>query len=331
MQTIILVGGAGFIGSRLSCRLSKRTDLRFRIADIAGADPEDHRRVSCDVRDQRSTISACAGGDVIVNLAAVHRDDVRPRSLYDEVNVLGAKNVCAAARANDIRRIIFISSVAVYGFSTPGTDEDGSLNPFNDYGRTKKEAEQVFRQWLNEDPTHRSLSIIRPTVVFGERNRGNVYNLLKQIASRFFVMIGDGTNRKSMAYVENVAAFIEHSLTLGSGEHISNYVDGPDLDMNTLVSEVRRFLGARTTHTLRIPYWLGYSAARILDAIAWVMKRNFAVSGIRVKKFCSSTEFVSRFMNEANFTPPVDLIEALRRTVEYEFKEEHNERLFLTE
>ena len=55
------------------------------------------------------------------------------------------------------------------------------------------------------------MTIIRPTVIFGEKNRGNVYNLLKQIASGKFLMIGKGQNRKSMAYVGNVVAFIKYS------------------------------------------------------------------------------------------------------------------------
>ena len=58
----------------------------------------------------------------------------------------------------------------------------------------------------------RSLVIIRPTVIFGEGNRGNVYNLFRQIADRRFLMFGDGENKKSMAYVGNVAEFICHLL-----------------------------------------------------------------------------------------------------------------------
>lgn len=56
-------------------------------------------------------------------------------------------------------------------------------------------AEGVYRKWLGTD-TERSLTIVRPTVVFGERNRGNVYNLLRQMASGKFIMIGNGQNRK---------------------------------------------------------------------------------------------------------------------------------------
>jgi nucleoside-diphosphate-sugar epimerase len=59
-------------------------------------------------------------------------------------------------------------------------------------------------------------------VVQSMKRSQNVYNLLRQIASGKFMMIGDGTNRKSMAYVENVAAFLEYSLGFENGVHIYN-------------------------------------------------------------------------------------------------------------
>ncbi len=161
-------------------------------------------------------------GDVIINLAAEYRDDVTPKSLYYDVNVKGAESVSRVAEEKGIIKIIFTSSVAVYGFAPIGTDETGALNPFNEYGRTKMLAEEVYKKWQAKEPDKRTLVIIKPTVVFGEGNRGNVYNLLKQIASRRLVMVGNGKNVKSMAYVENVAAFIEYILNFGPGVHIYN-------------------------------------------------------------------------------------------------------------
>ena len=80
--------------------------------------------------------------------------------------------------------------MAIYGFAPANTGENGEPNYFNEYGRTKYLAEQIYRDWQQEDPLNRTLVIVRPTVVFGPGNRGNVYNLLKQIASKRFVMIG---------------------------------------------------------------------------------------------------------------------------------------------
>lgn len=94
-------------------------------------------------------------------------------------------------------------------------------------------AEEALRGWYNNNPQDKSLTIIRPTVIFGERNRGNVYNLLKQIASGKFLMVGKGTNYKSMAYVGNIAAFIKYHLeNTKPGYQVFNYIDKPDVNMN---------------------------------------------------------------------------------------------------
>ena len=232
---IAIVGGAGFLGSRISKRLNE-TNKFFKIYDLKKEKKDEC--IFIDVEDQES-LDQLADANIIINLAAVHRDDVLPISKYDDVNVQGAENVCNAARKFNIKKIIFTSSVAIYGFAKPNTDESGDPNYFNDYGRSKYLAEQVYKKWLNEDHENRSLVIVRPTVIFGEGNRGNVYNLLNTLAKKRFVMFGDGKNKKSMAYVENVAAFIEYCLTFKNGLHIYNYIDKPDFDMNTLISVSR--------------------------------------------------------------------------------------------
>jgi len=257
-------------------------------------------------------------GSVVINLAAEHRDDVRPVTLYDDVNTGGAQNLCTVAREKSINTIIFTSTVAVYGFAPVGTDESGLIAPFNEYGRTKHEAEIVFRQWQNEDPHQRVLVIIRPTVVFGEGNRGNVYNLLKQIASKKFVMIGNGQNRKSMAYVENVASFIEYALNFGPGVHVYNYVDKPDFSMNELVCATNKILSRPNRINLRLPYPVGFAIGKLFDLLANVTNKRFAVSSIRIKKFHADTVFNSTVTN-TGFNPPVKLSDALVKTVRHEF------------
>lgn len=325
---IAVLGGAGFLGTRLSCRL-----------DSAG-----HEYISCDidVSDESSevqfvdvedldSLSTLATVSTLVNLAAVHRDDVRPISKYDDVNVQGAVNVCEAARTFGIEKIIFTSSVAIYGFAPPNTDETGEPTFFNDYGRTKYLAEQVYKEWHAEDSSKRTLIIVRPTVIFGEGNRGNVYNLLKQVASRKFVMFGNGKNKKSMAYVENVAAFIEHSLTFSPGLHIYNYIDKPDFDMNTLISKARKFLFGKQGVGLRLPSQIGIAIGYCADFIARVTGRSLPVSSIRVKKFMGTTQFSSA-VAKSGFKPPVPLEVGLKNTIQYEFIEENtSKREFYTE
>jgi nucleoside-diphosphate-sugar epimerase len=215
---------------------------------------------------------------------------------------------------------VFTSSVAVYGFQGFAVDESGPFNPFNPYGETKLLAEGIYRAWAEEDP-ERSLVIIRPTVVFGEGNRGNVYNLLKQIASGRFMMVGRGLNRKSMAYVGNVADALVHSLSLGPGTHIFNYVDGPDMDMNELVALVHRSLGRSAPSRLRIPLPLAMAGGHVLDGVARLTGRTFPISAIRVRKFCESTQINADRIRTAGFQPRFALAAALDQTIRKELAE----------
>ena len=328
---IDVIGGSGFIGTQLCQRFQKVPDTAFSILDKAPSRTFTDHDVNADVRSVEQLRHHMSEGAVVVNLAAEHRDDVRPLSLYDDVNVGGAKNICTVACEKSVNTIIFTSTVATYGFAPVGTDESGKIAPFNDYGRTKYEAEQIYNEWQAEAPDERTLVIIRPTVVFGEQNRGNVYNLLRQIASGRFMMVGHGNNRKSMAYVENIVAFIEYSMSFKPGVHIYNFIDKPDFTMNALVARVNRIFGRSEKIGFRLPYWLGYLAGKGFDLAAAVTGKRFAISSIRMKKFCANSVY-NTAIDETGFVSPVPLEEALEKTIRHEFLEDHsNEDVFYTE
>lgn len=312
---IVVFGGSGFIGTRLVSRLlSAGHDVI--IADIARSSSYPELTLSCDIRDARLVREACRGSDVIYNLAAAHRDDVRPRSLYHEVNVGGSLNICEAANELGILNIVFTSSVAVYGISSDELDEGAPPAPFNDYGISKLEAEGVYKRWFDERPD-RSLVIVRPTVVFGEGNRGNVFTLIDQIARNRFALVGDGTNVKSIAYVENVAAFLEHVLGCEPGTRIYNYVDKPDCATRDLVRTIRRQLG-RAGDGPRVPYILAAAVGAACDAFAAASGRTLPFSRVRVKKFCSPSRFSSARAMASGFSPPFPLADGLQRTIAHE-------------
>jgi len=327
---INIIGGSGFIGSELAILLNKKK-YRFSIFDKKMGCTYPNNTNIGDVRNISDLIQLIDAGSILINLAAEHRDDVTPISLYDDVNIGGAINICEVARKKEIKTIIFTSSVAIYGFAYIGADESCAINPFNDYGRTKYAAELIFQEWQKEDPFNRVLVIIRPTVVFGRRNRGNVFNLLKQIASGRFLMIGHGLNRKSMAYVENVAAFLEYALGFKPGVHIYNYIDKPDFTMNALVAHVNKLLSRTSKIKFRVPYALGVFIGSAFDLVAKITGRKFSVSAIRVKKFCANSVYASA-IESTGFIPPIPLMDAIEKTVRFEFIEDHKtEQVFYSE
>ena len=321
-KKVAVIGGAGFIGTYLSKKFNK-ISLSHTLFDI-NASGSNKNITSIDIESLNS-LDKIKGANTIINLAAIHRDDTRPISRYDDVNVQGAINICDAAKKHEIKKIIFISSVAIYGFAPANTSENGEPNYFNDYGRTKYLAEQVYKKWQSENSENRTLIIIRPTVVFGEGNRGNVFNLLEKIASNKFVMFGNGKNKKSMAYVENIVSFINYSLSFEPGLHIYNYIDKPDFDMNTLVMSARKIIFNKNNIGIRLPVFFGVLVGYFADFVSKITNKKLPISTIRVKKFLNTTQFDSS-VSETGFEPPYSLNEGLERTIKYEFLEDNSDK-----
>lgn len=311
-MTIAIIGGAGFVGTRLT-KVFDEQAVRYSIFDkvLVGANYLDITKPE--------TFETLPSPKIVINLAAEHRDNVTPKSLYDLVNVEGSKNVCEFCRRRGVNKIVFTSSVAVYGFAPEDTDETGEINYFNDYGRTKYLAENVYKEWFDEDPKNRTLVIVRPTVIFGEGNRGNVYNLLNQIARRRFVMIGAGKNRKSMAYIQNIAELISHEVQFAKGYRLINYADKPDLSTYELVEIARAELLGKNNIGFRIPGWCGLMAGTIFDLISKLNGKNYPISNIRVRKFLGTTTFTSN-ANSQGFVPKYSLIQGLKKTISSDFK-----------
>jgi GlcNAc-P-P-Und epimerase len=327
-EKITVIGGSGFVGTYL-CRQLELKKQDFEIIDLKMSNQFPERCKIADVREI-DTLRDKITGDLIVHLAAVHRDDIRDNSEYQKTNVDGTKNIALVCEEMGINKIVFTSTVAVYGFAEPGTDETGAINPFNEYGRTKFDAEEKLRAWQVKGEN--SLIIIRPTVIFGSGNRGNVFNLLNQIASGKFLMCGKGENKKSMAYIGNVVAFLETCITTNQNYGVYNYVDTPDLTMNKLVSLVRILLTGKDGVGLRMPHWFAILLGIIADAISFLISKNLPISRIRVKKFASTTEFLSAKSNLDNFVAPYDIIEGIEHTLRDEFISPNPEReIFFTE
>jgi len=317
---IAVIGGSGFIGTHLIESLKDKKTENIDVINIDKNQSEKFPNITeiGNVLNKEILITQLKGVDLVVLLAAEHRDDVTPVSLYYDVNVQGMRNTLEAMHANGVKRIIFTSSVAVYGLNKENPDESFPTDPFNKYGESKCKAEMVLEDWHNLHSDW-DIKIIRPTVIFGEGNRGNVYNLIKQIASGKFVMVGSGNNPKSMSYVGNVVAFIEFLMKRKNNRiEIYNYSDKPDFTTNDLVKLIGETLNKKIP-TIKIPYYIGMMAGYFFDVLAWVIRKKISISSVRVKKFCATTQYSSAKVGFLGFTPPYTLEEGLRNMLYEEF------------
>ncbi len=317
-MNVKLIGASGFVGTRLLDLLKQDGGYQLQNIDLLPSPFFNDITVIGDARSQEEMDEKLSGADVVVLLAAQHRDDVSPVSLYYETNVGGLETTLKAMEKNGCRRIVFYSSVAVYGLNKDNPSEEFPKDPFNHYGKSKWEAEQVLQEWFKTHPDW-NINIVRPTVIFGERNRGNVFNLLSQIAGGKFLMVGKGVNKKSMAYVGNVVAFTKYLIDeCLNGYNVFNYIDKPDFTMNELVALVERVLGKKIP-SVHFPYWMGMFGGYCFDVLAKVIGKKLPISSVRVKKFCATTQFDSSKMLSTGFVPPYTLEDGLARTLEFEF------------
>lgn len=323
----LIIGGSGFVGSRLIQTLLAENCINIDKNPSPFFDEITHIGDITKI----NSIEINSDFSSVVLLAAEHKDDVFPVSLYYDVNVKGTQNVLQKMDEAGIKHLVFTSSVAIYGLNKPNPDETHSADPFNHYGKSKWEAEQVIKEWYDKAPEGKSVTIIRPTVIFGERNRGNVFNLLKQISSGRFMMIGRGQNKKSMAYVGNVVAFIKDRIENEEpGYHVYNYADKPDFTMSELSSVIESKMSISIPKT-RIPYWLGMLGGYGFDLLAMVTGKKHSISSVRVKKFCATTQFDASKAHSV-FKAPFTLEEGLNRTLEFEFlNPKKDDVLFYTE
>ena len=106
---IALLGGSGFIGTEFIRQFGEQHDIF--IGDIVKSTTYPERSAHCDIRRKDDLRAFMKGADVVINLAAVHRDDVRPLSLYHDTNVQGSQNICDVADELGIKHQIFTKMV----------------------------------------------------------------------------------------------------------------------------------------------------------------------------------------------------------------------------
>ena len=324
---ILIIGGSGFVGSALISKLNLEMVINLDKNNSPFYDQVTKLGNILNISD----IKIDKQIKTVVLLAAEHRDDVSPSSLYYDVNVQGTINVLKKMDDFGVKNLIFTSSVAIYGLDKNNPDENHIHDPFNHYGKSKWQAEEVIKEWFDNDPKNKSVTIIRPTVIFGERNRGNVFNLLRQISSGKFLMIGKGQNKKSMAYVGNIVALIKNRLEKKElGYHIFNYADKPDYNMNELVSLIEQKMKLNISR-IRIPYFFGMIGGYCFDILSKITGKKLSVSSVRIKKFCATTQFNATKAHKS-FNAPFTLKEGLDKTLQHEFvNPEKDDILFYSE
>ena len=135
---------------------------------------------------------------------------------------------------------------------------------------------------------------------------------ITQIADNKFMMVGQGKNRKSMGYVGNIVQLLTQTLDFGSGIHLFNYADKPDMTVKELIETIRSELGMADKPLMKLPYSIGMVGGYTFDVLSRLTGRKFPISSIRIKKFCATTTVSTKVLDSLNFNAPFTLEEGLK-------------------
>jgi nucleoside-diphosphate-sugar epimerase len=207
MARYLITGGAGFLGINL-CRylLAREHEIvSFDIADFAYPERERIMEIRGDIRDRPAVDSAMDGVDFVVHAAAAL--PLYPPAEIQTTDVDGARNVIDSAWQHSVKRLVHISSTAVYGIPDhhPLREDDPRIG-VGPYGEAKVAAEDICFQYREKGMI---APVIRPKSFVGPERLG-VFALLYDWAQdgRGFPLLGDGGNRYQLLDVEDLCAAI---------------------------------------------------------------------------------------------------------------------------
>jgi len=268
MKSILITGGAGFIGSHLVDRLLSEGDWRIVVVDdfndfyspsIKRDNIREHvkspnyKLVEADIRDHATLEKAFAetNFDCIVHLAA--RAGVRPSlkepQLYVETNINGTMNLLELARAHGVKQFVFGSSSSVYGVTekVPFAEDDPIFKPISPYAATKAAGELICHTYSHLYGMR--IVCLRFFTVYGARQRPDlaIHKFAKLISQgKPIPVFGDGSTRRDYTYIDDIIAGVRAAIDYQATNYeVINLGESRTVELRELIALIEKELGAR--------------------------------------------------------------------------------------
>jgi UDP-glucose 4-epimerase len=265
-----------------------------------------------DVSDVAVVRRAAESARVIVHLAALLHI-VGPsqslRSEYERINIGGTEAVIDAARIEGVFRVVFLSTIAVYGSASHLVlTEDSDAYPDTFYGESKLAAERIVLNAQAPDAGPLS-TVLRSAAVYGPRVKGNYQRLVRALARHRFVPIGPGENLRTLVFEDDLAAATalaaQHPAAAG---HIYNVSDGKLHALRDVIAAICAALGRRPPrwHAPIAPLRAALRAASMFDR---------RLPGMLAKYLEEVAVDASRIQTVLGFRPKTSLTEGWSTTV----------------
>jgi UDP-glucuronate 4-epimerase len=268
MRSILITGGAGFIGSHLVDQLLSEGDWRITVVDdfndfyspsIKRDNIREHLKnpnyklVEADIRDQVALEQAFveANFDCIVHLAA--RAGVRPSlkepQLYVETNINGTMNLLELARTHGVKQFVFGSSSSVYGVNekVPFAEDDPIFNPISPYAATKAAGELICHTYSHLYDMR--IVCLRFFTVYGARQRPDlaIHKFAKLIGEgKPIPVFGDGSTRRDYTYIDDIIAGVRAAIDYDQTNYeVINLGESRTVELRELIALIKTELGTQ--------------------------------------------------------------------------------------
>lgn len=322
MIETLVTGATGFVGHHLIEALRAR-GYGVRVLALPTEDTTSLERTHVsiyrgDVRLPETLVEPMRGADTVYHLAAIH-GLWRPKQDYYAVNVAGTENVCQAALAVGVRRLIHVSSWSVYGMALgQAVNEDFPLKPIPDpYALTKAEADKLVQRYIVQN--HLPAVIVRPGTMFGPGDEVNFGRMADRLRAGKAVIIGSGRNALPFVYVTDV---VDGMLLTADQEQaiggVYNLSTDQPLTQEELWRAIAQEIGANPPG-LHVPYHALHALAFFAER--WLTSgpgRQPLITRLGVKLFGSDNRHsIEKARRELGYTPRVRPREGIRLAAEW--------------
>jgi nucleoside-diphosphate-sugar epimerase len=321
---ILVTGATGFVGRHLVPALATgghlvRATCRPGRSGGCRAGPGEWMEL-CDITSETEWSRAVQDMEAVIHLAGLAHQ-IGPgaetrETEFQRVNARGTERLAAAARRAGLQRLIMVSTIAVHGpyHGTP-FEEASPCMPDTAYGRSKLEGEQAVQRILGNGPT--DWCIVRPPLVYGPGNPGNMARLLRLIQRGLPLPLGRIEARRSYVYVGNLVDLLARCLTHpGASRRVFLVDDGEPIATRDLIRLLAWHTG-KPAHLFSVPPSALRALGRIGEHLLRVLGRPVGIDSYSIDRLMGSLVIDSRAVRSAlGWSPPFTQEAGIRLTVQ---------------
>jgi nucleoside-diphosphate-sugar epimerase len=322
-QLHLITGATGMLGSHVAEALRLRGErvraLVRPASDASWLEARGVEVVRADLDDPSSLAAAVAGADVVYHCAA-RVGDWGPWRLFQKAVVETTGNLLVACQAAGVGRFLHVSSINVYGRFTPtpgqSITEDEPLGRslwwWDHYCRAKIEAEALVRAYPLP------WTIIRPSWIYGPRDRNTIPRVLKAVEAGTVRMVGDGSNKLNIVYASDIAdgavLAANSPAAVGRAYNLSSRGDVTQKELLDALTDLLRL----PRITRRVPFRVAFAAGFCLELLGRTLgwKSPPGLTRYAVALIGRPTSYsIERAGRELGWSPKVHPLEGLRRVL----------------